>query len=135
MQSEQSILEPVIASIGSEICFRFLNEDEYYKLVDIYNERESEIPNPKLSRVYVAELVDEIIGIAVFDLRPHIAMWIDPKFRGSKIWIKLASGIESSGLSSKADNYIIATTTEVVKMCEALELEKLECPVYVKRKL
>lgn len=115
-----------------KICFRFLEENEYWKLVDVYNEYGGDIPNPKLSRVAVAEKDDEIIGFAVFQLIPHAEpFWIREDHRGTNIWVKLASMIEP--LTRKKDSYIIATTNEVVKMCEALELERVNHPVYVKR--
>jgi hypothetical protein len=114
------------------IAFRFLEPNEYSKVQHIYNELNAELPNSGLSRIRVAELDDKIIALATWELRPHSAMWIDPKYKGTKIWLKLASDINE--LASRADTYIEATTEETVRMCEALGLEMLLCPVYVKRK-
>jgi hypothetical protein len=126
------------STIDETICFRFLDESEYYKLIDIFEEYKGSIPNPKLSRIAIAETNEEnpndreIIGLYCFQLIPHAEpMWIKEEYRNTNIWYKLASMIEP--LTQKKDTYIIATTELVERMCEAAGLEKLLIPVFVKR--
>ena len=54
----------------TELCCRFLENDEYYKLQDIFEEHKDEIPNPKLSRIAVVEVKEtsEIIGFFCYQL-------------------------------------------------------------------
>lgn len=146
-----------------QIIFRFLDETEHYKLVDIFEEYKGDVPNPALSRVAIAEVetecincrafgrvfnnhgtsdecyvclgskkVTEIIAFFVYQLIPHAEpMYVKEEYRNSKIWLKLASMI--APLADKKDTYIIASTENVENMCNALGLERLQKPVYVKR--
>lgn len=138
------------------IVFRFLDENEHWKLVDIFDEYKGEVPNAALSRIAVAEITEvceycskgpyfskcvycdytgektEIIGFFVYQLIPHAEpMYVKEEYRNTKIWLKLASMI--APLADKKDTYIIATSENVEKMCNALGLERLQKPVYVKR--
>ena len=130
---------PTIAPISNDesICFRYLDNSEYYKLVFIFDEYNGEVPNPNLSTIAIAEIesTGEIIGFACAQLKPHAEpFWISPKFRGSKLWIKLAAMLNDIPVVKQLDTFIIADSEEVMKMCEALQLEKVNSPIYLKRK-
>lgn len=132
-------MSSVITSIEEEInpktqlCCRFLEEDEYYKLLDIFIENNDEVPNPKLSRIAVVEEVEskEIIGFFCWQLQAHAEpMYIKEEYRNSGVWIKLIEMILP--YTEKKRTYIIAATEQTEIMCEKMGLKRIESPVFVK---
>jgi len=123
------------ANVASELelCCRFLEDNEYYKLVDIFAEHEDEMPDPKLSRIAVVEIkeTEEIIGFFCFQLYGHTEpLWVAPAYRKEGITIKLIEMLLP--LTERGKTFMIATTPEVVHLCEKLGLRKIKHPVYVK---
>lgn len=122
------------SNTDEKIAFRFLEKEEYYKLDCVFNEYQDKVPTPGLSRVAIAELesTGEIIGFFVCQLKSHAEpMWIHPDHRQGKLWVKLAQMLEP--ITRRSDTYIIASRPEVERMCEALQLEKVNHPVYVRK--
>lgn len=114
-----------------KICFRFLEQNELYKLDKIYKDHNDIIPNPNLSYIYVAELEDgEIIAFCAFVLTPFITMWISEEYRGNGLWKEMVEGIMP--FTEKAKTYVIATRVETQEMCLRLGLRLIESPVFVK---
>lgn len=117
----------------TKLCCRFLEEDEYFKLEEIFKEHNDEMPNPKLSKIAIIEIeeTEEIIGFFCFQLRAFSEpMWIHPNYRSSGLWVKLVSMILP--LTEEKRTYMIATTPKVEEMCKRLGLKRVECPIYVK---
>lgn len=116
-----------------EVCLRFLEKDEYIKLEHIYREYNSELPNPNISQIYIAEDIKtgEIIGFIDFVLTPTITMFINEENRHNGLWAKLVEGIYP--LSERhSKTYVIATRKETEVMCERLGLRKIDSSIYVK---
>lgn len=117
----------------TKLCCRFLEDTEYWKLLDIFEDNNDEIPNPKLSRIAAVEVVEtnEIVGFFCFQLFPHSEpLWIHPDYRNSGVWIKLVEMLLP--LTEKKRTFMIASSPAVVEMCEKLGLKRISSPVYVK---
>lgn len=117
-------------ALDMSVSFRFLEDEEFSKLEAIYKAEEAEPPLPQLSKVAVAEIDGEIIGFCPFELKPQIAMWVAPEYRGSTIWYRLLEMIEP--LTHQRSTYVIATQPAVVKMCLAAGLREIQCRVFIK---
>jgi len=117
----------------TELCCRFLEPDEYYKLESIFLENDDEVPNPKISRIYIIEVVEtqEIIAFVDIVLVPMVTMWIEPSHRHSGLWVKLIEGIYPISERNKR-TYVVCTKDETIEMCKRLGLRLLDHPVFVK---
>jgi len=117
----------------TELCCRFLEDSEYYKLEELFREHNDEMPDPKLSRIAVVEIreTEEIIGFFCFQLYGHAEpMHIKEEYRHSGLWLKLVEMILP--LTERSKTFIIAATKETEEMCIKMGLRKLKSPVYVK---
>lgn len=117
----------------TKFCCRFLENSEYWKLVDIFEEYNDKIPKPGLSRIAVIEIEEtsEIVGFFCIQLCSHSEpFWIKEEYRKSGLWVKLVEMILP--LAKKSRTFIIAATPETKEMCERLGLKRIESPVYVR---
>lgn len=113
----------------SEIIYRFLKPDEYHMVEGIFRDFGAKIPLPNLSMIAVAE-EDGAMSFYAFQLLPHAEpMFIHPKHRGTKVWIKLASMIKP--LSEVRPTFIVAESKESEAMCKAMGMKKVNYPVYI----
>ena len=109
--------------------YRFLADDEFYRITPVFEEYGSLVPLPALSKVAIAEETDAL-SFYVFQLLPHAEpMYIHPKHRGTKVWFNLAQMLKP--LAVVRPTFIVAENAESVKMCEALGLKRIPHPVYV----
>jgi hypothetical protein len=123
-------------SEDTKVCFRFLEDDEFSKLESVYDEYKDKVPNPKLSRIAVAEIENgEIIGFLTDTLVPHITMWIDEPYRHSGLWVKLVEMIlplAEKAVEQGINTYVVCNARETEEMCIRMGLKLVTVPIYVK---
>lgn len=115
------------------ITYSYLPSDMYHILAPIFAQFNAQLPEPAFSRIAIAMTADnEIAGFYCLQMMAHAEpMWVNPKYRGSRVWLRLAEIIDANRRGTKT--YIIAENDESAKMCEMLGMEKVMFPVYVRK--
>lgn len=76
------------------MTYRFLDPQEFYKVVAMFNEMDCEIP-PRM-RIFVAEENGQIASFQCVHLVCHLGpVWVDPDKRGRGLWKKMQEKLES----------------------------------------
>lgn len=112
---------------------RFLEDNEYSRLEELFRVHNDQLPNPNLSKIAIVERDSdkEIVGLFCYQLKGFAEpLWIAEDYRHNGIWLKLVEMILP--LTEGHKTYMIATTVEVVEMCERLGLKRVTNPVYIK---
>jgi len=121
-----------IVETSQQVCFRFLDKSEHPRLEGIYQLYGGTLPSPALSSILVAELGEDIIGMVAVNAQPIVTMWIDPIYRSSGLWVKLAMDIQEVPLVQQERTYVICDRIETEEMCKQMGLRRIEVPVYVR---
>lgn len=131
------------------LVYEYLNlgdfsEKDLVILQGVFVSYGAEIPNPLKSKLLVvrdADVDNQIVGFYCLQVRLHAEpMWLDEGYRGLRdgenglpVWFNLVMGIEP--FTREDDCYVIAENSLTDEMCKAMNLERVEYPVYVKRKV
>ena len=122
----------------SDVTYRWidgpLSTDEDWARVDTVLARRGWSPlNREMSRIYVAEVGGEIIGMSVLQMLPFAGpLVVEKGYRGTGIADKLAADSIGYLIECQARGwFVVADSPHVPRLCEKHGMHKVTSPVYI----
>jgi hypothetical protein len=76
------------------MTIRVLDPSEWERLLPIYATVNADVPDPDVAHVVVAEDADQIVGMLVLQLIPHLEpLWVAPAHRHTRLWHDLSTAM------------------------------------------
>lgn len=128
----------VAVVVREGVSYRFIEPDDPAWL-DVEREhlaRGVDPPKPGSVRVAVASTTR---GTSFYCLQPQLRaepLFLHPSHRGTSVLVNLLAMMQAyveQRVQLGADVWVVADTPETVRMCEAMQMDRVESPVYVKR--
>jgi hypothetical protein len=116
------------------VKYRWLEPAEFGELDGVFDAFGWARLNEQVSRVLVAEVMNQIVGFTCFQLTPQLGPeYVTPMYRGVGIAEELASGMIRFMKETDCRGYFaIADSEFTARLCEDQGMKLLERPVYIK---
>jgi hypothetical protein len=111
----------------------FCSDQDWARLDNLLEKRGWSPLNRSMSRVYLAEQGDEIVGFSVLQMLPFAGpLHVKRELRGSGLADKLATDTVNYLVECEARGwFVVADSPHVPRLCERLGMHKVESPVYI----
>lgn len=117
-----------------EVEVRFLEPEEWPRLASMFETQNAPMPDPHWSKVLVAEVADEIVGVICIQLVVHAEpIMVKREWQGTRV---------ARDLSAAADGYLAATGCAgaytqplregAKRLARAMGYTECEAPLFVK---
>lgn len=95
--------------------YRLLKPEEYPRLAAVFDELKLPAPRPGQDQVIVGEEDEKIIAATVVQMIPHVALWIDPNWKGKRDYETMAQMAEIVCQTNGLNGFAMTTDQDVVK--------------------